>query len=222
MNDAEILIEQLLRHYNVSRLEDLAPKLGVLRGTISGWKTRNSVSAIKKKMIEIGLDIDIVLQRSSNAKLQNLLNDSLQLGANPEEIQAFLEKTTVLAKIKQSLKHPAQEPFWKEVIDVACGRGSPWKALLILERVIKEAEPASADPKTAKEVLKKMITDYKLKLAKDKLQHFITEADKKRLLKMVDEFDDAECYNILYYSEETAQVIDESLPVELRVTPRVK
>ena len=57
MNEASLLIEELKKHYKIGTLQELSDKLGVAQNTISGWKQRNSINAIKRKIYELDLDI---------------------------------------------------------------------------------------------------------------------------------------------------------------------
>ncbi|TLS71402.1 hypothetical protein FE246_07260 [Aliarcobacter thereius] len=53
--NADTLIDLLFIHFNVTTMADLAMHISVSQQTISKWKQRNSVNAIKKKCIELGI-----------------------------------------------------------------------------------------------------------------------------------------------------------------------
>ncbi|WP_201522928.1 hypothetical protein [Aliarcobacter butzleri] len=55
INQAEVLIDNLLAYYDVSTYSDLALKIDTTQANISVWKTRNSINAIKKKCKELGI-----------------------------------------------------------------------------------------------------------------------------------------------------------------------
>ncbi|WP_141049311.1 hypothetical protein [Aliarcobacter cryaerophilus] len=52
---ADRLIDLLFIHFNVTTMADLAIHIDVSQQTISKWKQRNSINAIKKKCIELGI-----------------------------------------------------------------------------------------------------------------------------------------------------------------------
>ena len=54
-NEAIFLIEKLLNYYNLTSLQKLAEKLNIKQSSLSSWKSRNSVNAIKKKCRELGI-----------------------------------------------------------------------------------------------------------------------------------------------------------------------
>jgi uncharacterized protein YjcR len=74
MINAEYLIEQLLSYYKVTTISDLANKIGVSQQSISGWKSRNSISAIKTKCRKLGIYNEIFGESSVNS--QNINNFS--------------------------------------------------------------------------------------------------------------------------------------------------
>jgi len=51
----DIILDELMSHYDVFRISDLADKMGVSQQTVSAWKSRNSINAIKKKCRELGI-----------------------------------------------------------------------------------------------------------------------------------------------------------------------
>lgn len=53
--DLELILDKLLDYFNVSNLSELAELLGTTPQNISKWKSRNSISAIKKKCRELGI-----------------------------------------------------------------------------------------------------------------------------------------------------------------------
>ncbi len=58
MNEASKLVEKLKQYYKVGTLHELGEKIGVAQTTISGWKKRNSINAVRRKIYELDLDIE--------------------------------------------------------------------------------------------------------------------------------------------------------------------
>ncbi|MDO8454951.1 MAG: hypothetical protein Q7S59_10315 [Sulfurimonas sp.] len=56
---ADFFIEKLLNYYNISTISELAVLLNTKQTSISSWRSRNSVNAIKKKCRELGIYNDI-------------------------------------------------------------------------------------------------------------------------------------------------------------------
>lgn len=59
MNEIEVLLEKLQNHFNVGTLSELALKMDLKQSSISSWKSRGSVTPIKKKCRELGIYNDI-------------------------------------------------------------------------------------------------------------------------------------------------------------------
>ena len=78
INEAEILIDNLLSYYNVSTYSDLALKIDTTQANISSWKIRNSINAIKNKCKELGIYNEIFGDLN--------LNKFYQTGANSQQI----------------------------------------------------------------------------------------------------------------------------------------
>lgn len=55
MFDSEAIIFKLLSYFQLDNNQELALKLGTTPQTISNWKTRNSISPLKKKCRELGI-----------------------------------------------------------------------------------------------------------------------------------------------------------------------
>ena len=76
--NANTLIDLLFIHFNVTTMADLATHISVSQQTISKWKQRNSINAIKKKCIELGIYNEIFGDLN--------LNKFYQTGANSQQI----------------------------------------------------------------------------------------------------------------------------------------
>jgi len=61
VENAEFLIEKLLNFYKVSNVAELSTKINTSQKTISNWKIRNSINAIKKRCRELGIYDEIFL-----------------------------------------------------------------------------------------------------------------------------------------------------------------
>ncbi|QNM89765.1 helix-turn-helix domain-containing protein [Aliarcobacter cryaerophilus] len=57
--DTNIAFERLFNYYKVSTIRDLAEKLNMSESTVSKWRQRDSLNAIKKKCREIGIYSEI-------------------------------------------------------------------------------------------------------------------------------------------------------------------
>lgn len=62
MLNAEELLERLFKYYNVVNVAELSKIIGSSQATISNWKIRNSINAIKRKCRELGIYDDIFKQ----------------------------------------------------------------------------------------------------------------------------------------------------------------
>lgn len=49
------ILDKLMSHYQVSTISQLAQKMEISQQTISAWKSRNSITAIKKRCRELGV-----------------------------------------------------------------------------------------------------------------------------------------------------------------------
>lgn len=76
VNDA---IERLMDFYGVASNYELADKLKMQPSSISSWKTKNSISAVKKKCRELGIYKDIFGDIASNS-VNNFQNSKNVVG----------------------------------------------------------------------------------------------------------------------------------------------
>lgn len=72
---AEDIIYELYRYFQVNNNIDLAEKLKISQQTISNWKSRNSLSAIKKKCRELGIYSEIFSDINSNVNNQTITDN---------------------------------------------------------------------------------------------------------------------------------------------------
>ena len=59
MINIEYIFEKLFNYFNVNSIKELSEKLDVQPSTVSNWKQRSSISAVKKRCREIGIYNDI-------------------------------------------------------------------------------------------------------------------------------------------------------------------
>lgn len=97
MENVEYLLEKLFEYFAVSSAAELSKKINTSQKTISNWKTRNSVNAVKKKCRELGIYNEIFgdinssinnqtirdnhgnLSQTGNVHTQNLKDDNLNI-----------------------------------------------------------------------------------------------------------------------------------------------
>ena len=72
VENAEFLIEKLLNFYKVSNVAELSTKIDTSQKTISNWKIRNSINAIKKRCRELGIYNEIFGDLNSSINNQTI------------------------------------------------------------------------------------------------------------------------------------------------------
>jgi len=86
----DLIFEKLYNYYNVSSIKDLAKKMNISQPAISQWRSRNSISAIKKKCKELGI-YDKIFTDDIYDSLKNTL-DNYPLCVTYKEILEFLNE----------------------------------------------------------------------------------------------------------------------------------
>ena len=76
--DTNIAFERLFNYYKVSTIRDLAEKLNMSESTVSKWRQRDSLNAIKKKCRELEIYSEI---------FGDSFNTFTQTGANSTQIK---------------------------------------------------------------------------------------------------------------------------------------
>lgn len=76
--NANTLIDLLFIHFNVTTMADLAMHINVSQQTISKWKQRNSVNAIKKKCIELGIYNEIFGDLNNTINITSEVNQAIK------------------------------------------------------------------------------------------------------------------------------------------------
>lgn len=69
VENVEHILEKLFEYYNVVNAAELSEKINTSQKTISNWKVRNSIGAVKKKCRELGIYNEIF--SDSNASINN-------------------------------------------------------------------------------------------------------------------------------------------------------
>ena len=76
MEKVEDVLEILFQYYNVASVAQLSSKINTSQKTISNWKVRNSINAIKKKCRELGIYNEIF--RDINKNINNLQGSNFE------------------------------------------------------------------------------------------------------------------------------------------------
>lgn len=124
VEDAETLIFKLFKYYDVYSHNELSLKINTPAGTISKWKQRNSIGAIKKKCRELGIYQDIFAdvninftqhgnqsqqiqtQNNSSDSVNNIISKSLNID---DDILKLIEALNSVANALNKKKELKQE-----------------------------------------------------------------------------------------------------------------
>lgn len=176
MNEASLLIEELKKHYKIGTLQELSDKLGVAQNTISGWKQRNSINAIKRKIYELGLEIDL---------------DSM---VNPPVIDDEIEDIYSLM-IDKAVYDAKDRLLSKYENDLGTKLATYFEKDLLKEAIRDLAEDKEKyTPQNMKDALLERIKGFEPGIIKDKqLQHLSTTIEKY--------FPKIEVYALVHYPE---------------------
>ncbi len=110
--NADTLIDLLFIHFNVTTMADLATHISVSQQTISKWKQRNSINAIKKKCIELGIYNEIFGDFNSNTTINQ--GDNARAGGRNYIESASSKKIIDFDNITIGLIQKAIEKFGSE------------------------------------------------------------------------------------------------------------
>lgn len=106
MENAEFLIEKLLNFYKVSNVAELSTKINTSQKTISNWKIRNSINAIKKRCRELDIYNEIFGDLNSNINnFQNSKNNVAQIfgGENQNNYNADTKSNVTNVTIDENI-----------------------------------------------------------------------------------------------------------------------
>lgn len=99
--DVNFYIDRLLLYFHISTITELAEKLGVAQQSISSWRQRNSVSAIKKKCMELGIYNDI-FGDLNNTLINNYQGSNISgIGQNFGESEQTINKSPLCVEIEK-------------------------------------------------------------------------------------------------------------------------
>jgi hypothetical protein len=101
VENAEFIIERLLEFYKVSNVAELSHIINTSQKTISNWKIRNSINAIKKRCRELGIYNEIFGD----------LNSKINVHTNSGQIAG-----TVQGKQEQNINYKEEEYIIPETI----------------------------------------------------------------------------------------------------------
>lgn len=182
MNNIEVIFDKLFNYYNVNSIKDLANIINTQPSTVSNWKQRSSVTAIKKKCRELGIYEDIF-------PLSFEENDNNKKYKEEIEIiyEAILDDTKY--RLKEKLKNYTDNSF----ID--------WINKLIPKKILDNTLKQLAENKekynlvNSKHSLLERIQTLELSFVNEKNRHQISDYIKNNLSKI-------ECYVLIQEHEE--------------------
>ena len=133
VENAEFIIERLLEFYKVSNVAELSHIINTSQKTISNWKIRNSINAIKKRCRELGIYNDIFGDLNIKIDVNSEINKAVEQ-KNKTEIDettlSLFKEAYLKAKNNNNLKglrihlldfndyQVIQEPVIKETLTV--------------------------------------------------------------------------------------------------------
>lgn len=118
VENVEDILEKLFEYYNVGNAAELSEKIETSQKTISNWKIRNSINAIKKKCRELGIYNEIFKDIKSNTIINQGNNGrasgrDYNEGINQKEEIGF--DTITIGLIKKAIeKFGTEEDFQLE------------------------------------------------------------------------------------------------------------
>ena len=102
MENVENILEKLYSFYKVSGASELSDKINTTQQTISNWKKRNSVTALKKKCRELGIYNEIfgdlthsnrISVNNNTGQLAGTVQGNQTLNLNQKEDEYIIPET---------------------------------------------------------------------------------------------------------------------------------
>lgn len=96
-NDVEFFLEKLYSYYHVKSQAELSFAINISQKTISNWKTRNAISAVKKTCRKLGIyDKIFNINHESGVDDEMFLALKVKIDIKDESFSEFKQKTAEL------------------------------------------------------------------------------------------------------------------------------
>ena len=109
--DINTVFDRLFDYYCINSLQELALKLGVSQPAISQWKTRNAISAVKKRCRELGIYNEIFGDLTHNNRI-SVNNNTGQLAGTIQGNQTQNLKKIDIIPPSLAIAQAAAESAW--------------------------------------------------------------------------------------------------------------
>jgi hypothetical protein len=182
MQNVVDILDKLFSYYKVTNVAELSIKIETSQATISSWKTRNSINAIKKKCRELGIFEDIFQNDTQNISYNELVEEELE-----RMYRILLDDTKY--RLKDKLKEYTDGSFFD------------WANKLVPKKYLQKILKILADDKdkynieNSKDILIERLRGLEVSIINKKNQELISDFIEKRLSKI-------ECYVLIQKHEE--------------------
>ncbi len=212
INDVGYLIDKLMDFFGVSSNYQLAEKLGMQPSSISSWKNKNSVTAIKKKCRELGIYNEIFGENKphivikndyQNPELDTLYDQSKNIAIQfhkESEFQALLQNfitiNTVLFKIIEKIRG---QSLIQKILNVGFGSAGRQMRILYLMFLYLKGQNIQISSSAKQELINAMQNFEIPKEQKINKVWSIRQEDKDSLVELIEkELDDASAAEIIF------------------------
>lgn len=180
MDNVIEILERLFNFYKVTNVAELSQKIETSQATISSWKVRNSINAVKKKCRELNI-------------YDEIFTDKVLVNENIFEDELNTIYDILIDNAKYTLKDKINKLFDKNILN----KMDTYLTKKILIRVLnKLKEENKRYPiNISKKYLLKEISDTKI--------NFTEPFKRKELISIIEKiFSNLECYVLINYYEE--------------------
>lgn len=180
MDNVIEILERLFNFYKVTNVAELSQKIETSQATISSWKVRNSINAVKKKCRELNI-------------YDEIFTDKVLINENIFEDELNTIYDILIDNAKYTLKDKMNKLFDKNILN----KMDTYLTKKILIRVLnKLKEENKRYPiNISKKYLLKEISDTKI--------NFTEPFKRKELISIIEKnFSNLECYVLINYYEE--------------------
>ncbi|CAM4210187.1 hypothetical protein [Arcobacter suis] len=180
MDNVIEILERLFNFYKVTNVAELSQKIETSQATISSWKVRNSINAVKKKCRELNI-------------YDEIFTDKVLINENIFEDELNTIYDILIDNAKYTLKDKINKLFDKNILN----KMDTYLTKKILIRVLnKLKEENKRYPiNISKKYLLKEISDTKI--------NFTEPFKRKELISIIEKnFSNLECYVLINYYEE--------------------